>query len=339
MKTLAAALIASVVLAGSLAPADAQTRLRVSNWLPPSHPIVADMMRPWAEAVSDATEGRVEVEIMEAPLGPPQAQFDIVATGQADVGYGVHGYTPGRFVLTQVAELPFLGDSAEAVSVAYWRLHEEMLAEAGEHRGVKVLSVFAHGPGHVYTTGTEVDGIDDLQGLKLRTGGGIVNAIAKELGAVPLLEPSSKTYEILSAGIADGILFPHESVPFFRLDGIVRHGAIVPRGLYNTSFFVAMNEAVWDGLSPEDQEAVMSVSGEAFARRAGQAWDAADAAGREKMVAAGISFVTLSDDEVARIAEKLKPVEARVFGEMAEKGVDGEAALQALRDRVEAYGN
>lgn len=339
MKRFLAILAAGVAMAALSATAEAQTTLRVSNWLPPSHPIVRDMIKPWGEAVAEATDGRVTVEVMDAPLGPPPAQFDIVATGQADVGYSVHGYSPGRFVLTKVAEVPFLGDSAEAISVAYWRVFEEMLAGADEHRGVKVLSVFTHGPGHIFTTGEQVETVEQLKGKKLRTGGGVVNQVAETLGAVPVLAPSSKAYEILSGGVADGILFPHESVPFFRLDEVIRYGTVVPEGLYNTSFFIVMNENTFNSLSEEDQKALMSVSGEAFARRAGAAWDAADAAGLETMKEKGISFVTLSDEEVTKLQETLKPVEAAVVEEMLAKGVDGAAALRMLRGEVEAYGN
>ena len=274
---------------------------------------------------------------MGAPLGPPPAQFDIVQTGQADIGYGVHGYSPGRFVLTKVAEVPFLGDSSEAISVAYWRTYEEMLAEADEHQGVKLISVFTHGPGHIFTTDKVVSGVDDMSGLKFRTGGGVVNSVTETLGAVPVLAPSSKAYEILSAGIADGILFPSESVPFFKLDGVIRHGTMVPGGLYNTSFFVIMNQDKFDALSEEDQEAIMEVSGETFAKRAGAAWDAADAAGLEKMKSEGIEFLTLDDAAVEAFKTKLAPVEEAVVKEISAKDVDGAAALKMLRDEVEAY--
>ena len=336
-KTILALAAAAAALAFASSGAVAQTTLRVSNWLPPSHPIIADMIKPWAADIESATQGRVKIEVMEAPLGPPPAQFDIVQTGQADIGFSVHGYTPGRFVLTKLVELPFLADSAEALSVAYWRLHEASLAQADEHRGVKLLSLFTHGPGHIFTTAKPVGTADDIAGLKIRVGGGVVNDVASALGAVPLLEPSSKAYEILSAGIADGIFFPHESVPFFRLDTVVKHGTIVPNGLYNTSFFLIMNQASFDALSAEDQEAVMELSGEAFAKRAGAAWDAADASGLEKMRSGGIQFVTLGEDQITALREKLSGIEEKVVGEVSAKNVDGAAALKQLREDVAGY--
>lgn len=139
-----AAMIGATI--GSGVPASAETTLRVSNWLPPSHPIVRDILTPWGEQVKAATDGRVTVEIMTSPIGKPPAQFDLIRSGAADVGYGVHGYTPGRFKLTPIVEGPFLSDSAEALSVGYWRVQEAMLDAADEHNGVKLLTVFTHGP-------------------------------------------------------------------------------------------------------------------------------------------------------------------------------------------------
>ena len=65
------AMLAGVAALGLAGPADAETTLRVSNWLPPSHPIVKDILAPWGEQVAEATDGRVKVEIMASPIGKP----------------------------------------------------------------------------------------------------------------------------------------------------------------------------------------------------------------------------------------------------------------------------
>lgn len=318
--------------------AQADTTLRVSNWLPPSHPIVRDILVPWGEQVAQATEGRVKVEIMAAPIGKPPAQFDLIRNGAADVGYGVHGYTPGRFKLTPVAELPFLSDSAEALSVAYWKLHASTLAKAGEHDGVHLLTLFSHGPGMIYTTAKPVTAIGDAEGLKMRIGGGVVAEVAKRLGMVGVQAPSPQVYEILSNGVADGILFPAESVPFFKIDGIVKHGTSIPGGLYNTSFFVVMNQATWDGLPDADKAAIASVSGEAMARLAGRAWDAADAAGMAAMTGKGMTFATADAAFTGALAERLAGVEDGFLAAAEAAGIDGKAAIAQLKADVAAAG-
>ena len=321
---------------GLAAGAQAETTLKVSNWLPPSHPIVRDILKPWGEQVEAATKGSVKVEIMAAPIGKPPAQFDLIRSGAADIGYGVHGYTPGRFKLTPVAELPFLSDTAEALSVAYWKLHASTLAKAGEHDGVHVLTVFTHGPGMIFTSKTPVAEIAATEGLKMRIGGGVVAEVAKRLGMVGVQAPSPQVYEILSNGVADGILFPAESVPFFKIDTIVKHGTSVPGGLYNTSFFVVMNQASWDRLSAAEKAAVDGVSGEAMARLAGKAWDAADAAGMKTMAGKGVAFVTADKAFAGALTARMAGIEDGFLAAAKDAGIDGKAAIAQLKADVAA---
>ncbi|WP_018699406.1 TRAP transporter substrate-binding protein [Amorphus coralli] len=331
---LKAAAVAAFCLSALASQAQAETVLRVSNWLPPGHPLVVDIIEPWGEKVAEVTDGRVTVEVMKAPIGKPPAQYDLIAKGAADVAYGVHGYTPNRFGLTSLVELPFQSNTAEALSVAYWRVYEKYLKEADEHDGVKLVTLFTHGPGEIYTTKEAVTSTDQLEGAKYRVGGGLANMVAQRLGIVPVSAPSPQVYEILSNGVADGILFPAESVPFFKIDTVVKNGTSVNGGLYATSFFVIMNEKTWDSLSEEDQKAIDSVSGEALARIAGQAWDNADAAGVKKMEAEGVKIIDADEAFMASLHEKLDGIESVFLDAAKEKGVDGEAALKMLKEEV-----
>lgn len=327
---------ASLLALAAALPASAQTTLTVANWLPPSHPLVSEVIVPMTEAIAEATGGEVTANILPAPLGPPPAHFDFAVNGVADITFGVQGYSPGRFKTTNLAELPFLGNSAEAISVAYWRVFDKTLKGAGEYDQVKVLGVFTHGPGEIFLkTSADPSSVDLLKGAKLRVGGGIVHTVATELGAVPVEGPSSKAYELLSQGVADGILFPYESVNFFKLIPQLDVGVSVPGGLYNTSFYVVMNKAKWESLSPEEQAQIDSVTGEALARMAGQMWDRADAAG-VKAMEGEIEITPASDVQLAAWEEALSPVIQAKLAEVAEAGVDADAAYAAFKAEIEA---
>lgn len=332
-----APLRAALAVAGTLAagPALSQTTLTVANWLPPSHPLVSDVIVPMTEQIAEATDGEVVANILPAPLGPPPAHFDFAVNGVADITFGVQGYSAGRFKTTNLAELPFLGDSAEVVSVAYWRTWEAMLKDAGEYDDVKVLAVFTHGPGEIFVKEGDLSGPDALDGKKMRVGGGIVQKVATTLGAVPVEGPSSKAYELLSQGVADGILFPYESVSFFGLIPQLSEGLSVPGGLYNTSFFIVMNKGKWDSLTPEQQAAIDSVTGEPLSRMAGQMWDKVDAAGLEAMDGK-INVAAASDEQVAAWKEALAPVIDASLAEIDEAGVDSAAALEMFMSEIEA---
>lgn len=330
MKKLLTATALSVVMAGM---AQAETVLTVANWLPPSHPLVSQVIVPMTEQIAEATGGSVTANILPAPLGPPPAHFDFAVNGVADITFGVQGYNPGRFKTTNLAELPFLGDSAEDVSVAYWRVWDSVLKTAGEYDDVKVLAVFTHGPGEIFLKEGDTSSTDVLQGQKLRVGGGIVHKVATTLGAVPVEGPSSKAYELLSQGVADGILFPYESVNFFKLIPQLADGISVPGGLYNTSFYIVMNKAKWESLSPEEQAQIDSVTGEALARMAGQMWDTADAAGKAAMEGK-VNVKPATDAQMATWSAALQPVVDAKLAEVGETGIDAAAAFEMFMAEI-----
>ncbi|MGV0908904.1 TRAP transporter substrate-binding protein [Martelella sp. FOR1707] len=311
----------------------AETTMRFSIWLPPAHPLVADVLVPYAEDIEKVTENRVKVEILPAPLGAPPAHYDLVKNGVVDLAQGNQAYTPGRFKTMVIGELPFLGDTAEATSVAYWRTWDAMLKDAGEYDDVHVLSVFTHGPGAAFFKNPDIDSIGQIDGQKMRVGGGVAHEVATTLGAVPVEGPSSKAYELLSQGVADGILFPLESVKYFNLDGLLSKGLMVPGGLYNTSFFMIMGKNTWESLSEEDQAAIDKISGEALARRAGQMWDRIDGEAREAM-AGTVEIQEISDADMAALKEKLQPVIEKGIEEVSSTGVDGQAAYEMMKAEV-----
>src|SRR3546814_8250411 len=89
----------------------------------------------------------------------------------------------------------------------------------------------------------EITKISDLEGLKFRVAGGVVSDIANKLGIVGILKPAPEAYTLLSNGVADGVMFPMEAIKSFNLAELVPYTTRVPDGLYNVSFFFAMNEA------------------------------------------------------------------------------------------------
>lgn len=315
-------------------PSSAQeTTLRVSNWLPVSHPVVKDIMMPWAEQVTAATEGRVQVQFLDAPLGPPPAHYDLVSSGAADVAFSAHGYTPGRFVLTELQELPFLTPSATVNSVAYWRVWQSMLAEKNEHAGVKVLGIFGHGPGQLFTTSRPTSPVVGLAGAKIRVASEVTDQLVEGLGMVSVQAPSSESYELLHNGVADGIVFPFESVPFFKLDDTVKNALTVDGGIYNVSFFMVMNQAKFDSLSETDRAAIDEVSGEALVRMAGKAWDDADKAGKEA-ISGKVQLTPAAGEDLVALQAAADKVYTSVAEKFAVKGVDFDAALKAFEAEI-----
>lgn len=314
--------------------ATAQITLTLSSWVPPAH-LLTRAQSDWCNEVGKATSGRIRCNLLPKAVAPAPATFDAVRDGLADLSFTVHGYTPGRFTMGKMAEMPFLGDSAVATSVAYQRIFEKYLAQLDEHKGVKVLAVFTHGPGVIFNTKKTVNSLADLQGLKFRVGGGVVNDIGKALGVNMTLKPAPESYELLSSGVVDGTWFPDESIVSFKLDKLIKHRTAVPGGLYNTSFVLMMNQATWDKIPKADQEIIGKMSGEFAARFFGKYWDDSDAASRDTQKAAGIASITASPAFVAEFKAKTAAVEEAWVKEAEAKGLRNAAAvLNELRAEI-----
>jgi TRAP-type C4-dicarboxylate transport system substrate-binding protein len=329
--------IGAAVLGAGLftaASASAQVVLTASSWLPPSHTLSQSQAK-WCEEVAAATSKRVRCNILPKAVVAPPGTFDAVRDGVADLSYSVHGYTPGRYVLTQMAELPFLGDSAEANSIAYQRIFERHLAKAGEHKGMKVIAVFTHGPGIIFNTKRPVASLDDMQGLKFRVGGGMVNEIGKALGANVTLKPAPESYELLTSGVMDGVFFPAESIEAFKIDKVIKHKTTFPGGLYNTSFAFVMNEGTWNRIAKADQEAISKLSGEHAARLFGRGWDSVDRRSNAFMQTAGVVSTQANKAFIDAVRSRTAALEQKWLADAKAKGLaNPEQVLKDFRAEI-----
>ena len=319
---------AAIAAAGAAGVAHGQTVLTTSTWVPPTHSL-SMAQKEWCDLLEKNTTGRVKCNILPRGVSAPPGTFDAVKNGMADVSFTVHGYTPGRFVHTQMAEFPFLGNTSEPISVAYNKVAMKYPQFVAEHQGVKVISFFTHGPGIVFNTKKPIAKVDDLQGLKFRVGGGMVNDISKTLGMNVTLKPAPDSYELLSGGVMDGTLFPAESTESFKIDKLVKHATFFPGGLYNTSFVFMMNQAKYDKLSPDDKKAVDAISGEVAARIFGRGWDKVDRRGVALMQANQVQVVKADAKFVAEVKSKTAPLEQKWIKDAEAKGLPNAAKVLA----------
>jgi TRAP-type C4-dicarboxylate transport system substrate-binding protein len=319
------------LVAGAFAvqPALAQTTLTFSSWVPPSHHLTL-WQANWAATVEKATGGRVKFQSLpKAPAAPP-GTFDAVRDGLVDLSYVTASYTPARHVFPLMPELPGAGNTAEINSVAYSRIHWKHFHKYGEYNGVKLLAVWTHGPGQMFTK-KPVKGIGDIQGLKIRTGGGIAEAVAKALGASAFVKPAPESYELLKSGVADGVFFPMESIISFKLDTVLEQATLFPGGMYSSAFGFFMNQDKWDKLSKQDQAIVEKHAFEYAARSNGKSWDAADQKGLAALKKAKVRIVNADKALQAEVKRRSDPIIEDWIAKANAKGLDAPAVLAEFR--------
>jgi TRAP-type C4-dicarboxylate transport system substrate-binding protein len=329
-------LVATTVLLGLIAaarPAPAQTTLTMSSWVSPQHHLTANVLQVWANDVEKATGGRVKFTMLPKHPSAPPGTFDAVRDGLVDLSFVTASYTPARHILPLMPELPGGGDTALVNSVAYSRIHWKYFQKVGEYRGVKLLGVFTHGPGQMFTK-KPVAGIGDVQGLKIRTGGGVAEQVAKALGASAFVKPAPESYELLSSGVADGVFFPLESIISFKLDTVLEQATLFPGGMYSSAFGFFMNEEKWNKLPRQDQEAIEKLSGEYIARLAGASWDEADRKGMEALKKSGVKIVHANPAFVAEVKKRSAPIVEEWVKQASAKGVDAAKILAEFQDEL-----
>ncbi len=325
------------VLLGAVAagaePALAQTTLTMSSWVSPQHHLTSVVLQGWANEVEKATNGRVKFQMLPKHPSAPPGTFDAVRDGLVDLSYVTASYTPARHILPLMAELPGAGDTALVNSVAYSRIYWKYFDKVGEYKGVKQLGVFTHGPGQMFTK-RPVSGINDVQGLKIRTGGGVAEAVAKALGTSAFVKPAPESYELLQSGVADGVFFPLESIVSFKLDTVLQQATLFPGGMYSSAFGFFMNEDKWNKLPKQDQDAIEKLAGEHLARLAGASWDEADRKGLEALKKSGVKIVNADPAFVAEVKKRSAPIVDDWITKASAKGVDAAKILAEFREEL-----
>ncbi len=336
MNTLLRSIAGGLALTGAvmipLGAAQAET-LKLETYAGPKHAMNTDGWPQWIKWVKEESAGRLDVRMTYPPINPRDL-YDRVRKGIADVAWITHGYTTGRFVFTDMVELPGLDGNAEQMSRAYWRVYTKRLLGFGEHKGVKLLGLFTHGPGMLHTR-KPIASLASIKGLKVRTGGGTQAAIAKRLGIVTVSAPATKAHEILSRGVADGIFFSIETIWSFRLGDAVKFHYAYPGGLYTASFAAIINKDRFDGLSKDDQAALMRASGERLSAMFGSVWDRADKLAVKGLGDAGNTISSFEKDTAAEIRSLLSDLDGEWIARATKAGLkDAGPVLKALRDEV-----
>lgn len=334
MKRIVLGVLAGVVMA-TPAVAAKQKVITVSSWGGPTHGINTIVWPTWKQWIEEATDNRVTLSVVQ-DMGPPPAQMDLVADGVADVTWFFHGVVPGRFELTKLPEFPTFRDfSSEAASAAYWRTHQKYLAQANEHRGVTVMGAGVHGPGQIFMRQPAAR-LADLNGKRLRTGGGVMTDLGNKLGLIGVLLPSTGVYEAGSTGVIDGAMLTLETLRSMRVGDALTHTLQVPGGFYRGSFTIFMNEATWRGLPEADRRAIESVSGEKLSRLFGYMMDQADERGVEYAKSRGNSFTQLPDEDIARLKELSAELPEQWAQKVSGRIDDPLAALAYYQEQLEA---
>ena len=307
--------------------------IKVANWFPitTKQSILLD---EWCKELEKKTAGKVKVNYYPGGTLVPAAQsYDAVTKGISDVGSHVLGYTPGRFPLTEVIDLPHGYPNNTVPTYLENAFYAKFKPK--EFEQVKVLWFHSQGPGMIHTKSVPITKLEDLKGLKMRTYGSNAKLMAL-LGGVPVAMPMPDVYDALSRGVVDGLMSSYEALEGFRTGEQIKYTTENFGTSYTACFVVAMNKDKWNSLPPDVQKVVDEMSKEYIDKYAAM-WDEIEKSGKEYMVKRGDKFTTLSKAEEARWIQKAQPLFDDYVKRMKDKGLPGAEALKFVRDYLKPY--
>lgn len=331
-------LLAATAAAGLFAlPVSAETtRLTVATYVTPMHGM-SQWLERWAEELTEASDGRLEFEILHgAQMGPPPRYYDIARNRQADITWVLHGATPGRFELTEVSNMPFLFCSAEQATtvVNHPRLREGFTD--AEHRGVEVLTVFAHPPGQIHMAEGAVRRLEDMQGQTLRPASAAVGQLIAELGGTPVGLPPTEIAEGLQRRTINGVMIDYGGSGIaFQLGPHLASATHVDA--YISTFALVMNP---DSLAdlPEDLQSLILESVQGREAEIGGIWDNISTAGRQILADAGVEMIEMEEAELDRLREAGTRVTDRYIAELDGKDLPGSDVYALIQELIAEVG-
>ena len=128
-STLMGSIVASALLSGAALAQD--VTLTMHHFLPPVANAHKIMLQPWADRVTEQSDGRIAFEIFPSMSmgGKPNELYGQVRDGSADIVWTLLGYTPGVFPRSEVFELPLVHAGSAIDTTVALNASLDMLAE------------------------------------------------------------------------------------------------------------------------------------------------------------------------------------------------------------------
>lgn len=325
---LLAALLAGASMAGS-GPALSETTLVFNNFLAPNDSLWTDVMQPWIADIEAATEGRVKFTVPDSSLAPPPELLNSVQQGVMDGAFSMVGFVREQNPELQLPLLPMTYFGDMETSVALWRTYEQFFKGKNGLKDVELLGLVTTPANSLISMNAAkpIDSLAALSGVKMWSPPGLPADALTAAGAVVSPGPAVRMHEVISGGVVDAFCcINFESLEVFNVIQYAKAATDIPGHVFAPAFAVYVRSDVWASISPEDQEKIRAVSGEALARRAAGG-DDKEAAARQRAVDAGVPIAPASEAFVAELTTAFAPVRDAWIASVEPLGIDGKAAL------------
>lgn len=326
LRSLFGALAAGALLSAAPAPAK---ELKLSHFMAPNHPMDVHLMRPLAQELAKATNGKLTVKVYPAgELGKgPEQQYKRAVTGVSEMAFGLPQYTPKQFPRLTVLNSPGLFSDPVAATRSLWKSVDLIQPEFSE---VKLLGAWFNERTVLITKGKAVRAPADLRGMKIRVPDPVSGRAVTAWGGVPVSLPPPEVYNGLNNGVVDGVWMAASAIENFKLHEIAKHVTLnLPTPL--ATFYIVMNKDAYAGLGAEERAAIDKIAGLPLSEKAAQVYKREGENALELARKSGIEMIGLADADAAALAKAMQPAIDEQVASMAQGGgFDAKTLIQAV---------
>jgi len=329
-----AAVLLIVGATGALAQ-DKTIELKLSHWVPPSHPL-QKALEEWGASVEKDSGGTIKYKVYPAQqLGKAFDHYDMARDGIADLTYINPGYQPGRFPIIGAGELPFLMTNAKGGTQALDAWYRKYAAQ--EMKDVKFCLAFVHDPGAFHSRSKKIVVPEDIKGMKIRPAHATMATFVTMLGGTNVQAAAPEVRDVLEKGVADAVTFPWGSVPLFGIDKVTKYHLDMP--LYVTTFAFVFNKAKYDEMSASQKKVIDNHCTPEWALKVAAPWADFEHAGIAKIKAeAGQEIYEPTPAQVAEWKKAAQPLEEKWAENVKKTGVDPATVMKELKAQLSKEG-
>jgi len=297
----------AALLAASAPAAAEEIVLKYATLNPPGSSVSREFNTPWVDKINEAGKGALRVEKFEGfALANNLNVYDRVLADVAQMAWGIPIYFTGKFVLTNVTGLPFIGDHAESMSTAFWRLYAQGKF-GSEYSEIQPLITIGLPQSGIHMASKAMKTLEDFKGVKFRTGSKVAGDIILALGGTPISIEVGEMTQALQRGTVEGVIMPWTAFNPFKLDEVTHYHVDVPFG--GGPIYIFMAKKKYEALPAAARAAIDANSGEKASRDFGRWWDNEQEKTRARITATpGHTVTTLPPAEYARWKARVQTV-------------------------------
>lgn len=273
---------------------------------------LADMLLAFTEEVEKELGDSVELTVQTGgAIGDEEAVLQGLRADAVDIA-AVSGSVANLDPTFSVMDMPFLfTDRDTVVEFLDGPYGDELSESLVDTIGVRVLGFGENGFRHITNNARPIVTSSDLSGLKIRVPGNPARvALFEALGAAPTQIDIGETYLALDQGVLDGQENPLKVIDAFSFYEKQRYLSLTAH-IYSP-VYLTINEASWQGLSPEVQEGLEKAA-TAAAATSRSAGIEADNQLLDKFEAAGVE---VNEADVTQLGEVAAGVREQIAAEI-----------------------